>query len=333
MKRTICRVICLLLVLLLVLSLIPSVSAASTATVGTECTLTILSGQNGDTAEDPKLESGSLPPGMSLGVSQNTVTLYGTPSTAGTYSGSVSAAVNGSRISGEFTVEVSEAAASSGTAPVITKQPTGETVDEGGSATFVANATGWVWCAWRFVSPDGETEIIFDKVDEEFAGLVVNGGNYTTLQLSNIPASLNGWKAVCLFSSAEDDWSYTDGSAVITVNSAATPTPSPSPTPTESATPSPSPSPTPTPTPTPTAAPTAVLAEETASPTPSPTPEPEKNGTGSGTAALLIIGIVMIVICVTVPVLIFRKRRDEREEAERAARRARSNTGTRKGKH
>ena len=331
MKRTICRVICLLLVLLLVLSLIPSVSAASTATVGTECTLTILSGQNGDTAEDPKLESGSLPPGMSLGVSQNTVTLYGTPSTAGTYSGSVSAAVNGSRISGEFTVEVSEAASSSGTAPVITKQPTGETVDEGGSATFVANATGWVWCAWRFVSPDGETEIIFDKVDEKFDGLVVNGGNYTTLQLSDIPASLDGWKAVCLFSSAEDDWSYTDGSAVITVNSAATPTPSPSPTPTESPTPSPSPSPTPTPTPT--AAPTAVLAEETASPTPSPTPEPEKSGTGSGTAALLIIGIVMIVICVTVLVLIFRKRRDEREEAERAARRARSNTGTRKGKH
>ena len=331
MKRTICRVICLLLVLLLVLSLIPSVSAASTATVGAECTLTILSGQNGDTAEDPKLESGSLPPGMSLGVSQNTVTLYGTPSTAGTYSGSVSAAVNGSRISGEFTVEVSEAAASSGTAPVITKQPTGETVDEGGSATFVANATGWVWCAWRFVSPDGETEIIFDKVDEEFDGLVVNGGNYTTLQLSNIPASLDGWKPVCLFSSAEDDWSYTDGSAVITVNSAATPTPSPSPTPTESPTPSPSPSPTPTPTPT--AAPTAVLAEETASPTPSPTPEPEKSGTRNGAAALLIIGIVMIVICVTVLVLIFRKRRDEREEAERAARRARSNTGTRKGKH
>ena len=42
-------------------------------------------------------------------------------------------------------------------APVITKQPTKETVEVGGSATFVANATGWAWCAWRFLSPDGRS--------------------------------------------------------------------------------------------------------------------------------------------------------------------------------
>lgn len=115
---------------------------------------------------------------------------------------------------------------------IITKQPTKETVEVGGSATFVANATGWAWCAWRFLSPDGKTEVIFDVTADKFPGLTITGGNSTTMYLTNIPVELNGWKAVCLFSSATNLWTYTDGTAVITVNAAATPTPSPTPEPT-----------------------------------------------------------------------------------------------------
>lgn len=115
---------------------------------------------------------------------------------------------------------------------IITKQPTKETVEVGGSATFVANATGWAWCAWRFLSPDGKTEVIFDVTADKFPGLTITGGNSTTMYLTNIPMELNGWKAVCLFSSATNLWTYTDGTAVITVNAAATPTPSPTPEPT-----------------------------------------------------------------------------------------------------
>lgn len=95
----------------------------------------------------------------------------------------------------------------------------------------MANATGWAWCAWRFLSPDGKTEVIFDVTADKFPGLTITGGNSTTMYLTNIPVELNGWKAVCLFSSATNLWTYTDGTAVITVNAAATPTPSPTPEP------------------------------------------------------------------------------------------------------
>ena len=50
-------------------------------------------------------------------------------------------------------------------------------MEVGGSATFVANATGWAWCAWRFLSPDGKTEVIFDVTADKFPGLTITGGN------------------------------------------------------------------------------------------------------------------------------------------------------------
>lgn len=202
-------------------------------------------------------------------------------------------------------------------APIITKQPTKETVEVGGSATFVANATGWAWCAWRFLSPDGKTEVIFDVTADKFPGLTITGGNSTTMYLTNIPMELNGWKAVCLFSSAMNLWTYTDGTAVITVNAAATPTPSPTPEPTAT------PTPTPTEAPTPTTAPTAAVVE-TPTPSPEPTPEPKKGGLLSGGKALPIVLAVVAVLLlgggITAGVLLVRKKK-QREEYERQERR------------
>lgn len=212
---------------------------------------------------------GKLPPGMSLGKNQDVSCLVGTPTTPGTYiltgethyeddapPGSTLGLVRVvCRCRGYSDANADNSAhngADNGSndrhddrtrtntpTPTNTPAPTAErdhyeaadeeTVEVGGSATFVANATGWAWCAWRFLSPDGKTEVIFDVTADKFPGLTITGGNSTTMYLTNIPMELNGWKAVCLFSSATNLWTYTDGTAVITVNAAATPTPSPTP--------------------------------------------------------------------------------------------------------
>ncbi len=187
-------------------------------------------------------------------------------------------------------------------------------MEVGGSATFVANATGWAWCAWRFLSPDGKTEVIFDVTADKFPGLTITGGNSTTMYLTNIPMELNGWKAVCLFSSAKNLWSYTDGTAVITVNAAATPEPTATPTPTPTETPTPTP--TEAPTPTPTAVPAASV--ETPSPSPEPTPEPKKGGLLSGSKVLPIVLAVVAVLLlgggITAGILLVRKRKQREED-------------------
>lgn len=193
-------------------------------------------------------------------------------------------------------------------APVITKQPTKEIVDEGGSATFIANATGWAWCAWRFLSPDGKTEVIFDVTGDRFPGLTITGGNRTTLRLENIPAEMNGWKAVCLFSSAANLWSYTDGSAVISVNAAVTPTPSASPT----ASPTPSPTAAPTATPEPPAVPAAAADTATATPEPTATPTPETAEKTGGSVLVIVLAAVIVVLIAAGAVMAVRLRRNGR---------------------
>ncbi len=195
-------------------------------------------------------------------------------------------------------------------APVITKQPTKEIVNEGGSATFIANATGWAWCAWRFLSPDGKTEVIFDVTGDRFPGLTITGGNSTTLILEHIPVEMNGRKTVCLFSSATNLWSYTDGSAVISVNAAATPTPSPSPT----ASPMPSPTPTsePTATPEPAAVPAAAADTATATPEPTATPAPEMAGKTGGDVLVIVLAAVIAVLIAAGAVMAVRLRRSGR---------------------
>ena len=174
------------------------------ATAGVYKWITITAGEGGAVTEVVQT-GGVLPPGMSLGKNEDVSSLFGTPTTPGTY--------------------------------ILT----GETHYEDNAASwvlrwkvrlFVDVATGWAWCAWRFLSPDGKTEVIFDVTADKFPGLTITGGNSTTMYLTNIPLELNGWKAVCLFSSATNLWTYTDGTAVITVNAAATPTPSPTPEPT-----------------------------------------------------------------------------------------------------
>lgn len=206
----------------------------------------------------------------------------------------------------------------------ITKHPTRETVTVGGSAAFSANAQNYSWCAWRFVSPDGKTEVIFDVTEPHFPGLKVDGGNSLTMTLSNIPMELNGWKAVCLFCDRANQWHYTDGTAVITVEAAATATPEPTEAPTATPAPTEAPTATPVPTEAPTEEPAAPVVNTEATIPPAPTtpePEPEKKS-GSPILWILIAVVLVALVAGAVFFVLAKKRREQEAREEEAARRA-----------
>ena len=98
----------------------------------------------------------------------------------------------------------------------ITTNPQAATVAAGGKATFTAAATNWAWCAWRFISPDGSTEVIFDKpaTNASTNGVTTTGGNTTTFTVNNIPKDMDGWKAVCLFVDAGNGMKVTEGGTI-----------------------------------------------------------------------------------------------------------------------
>ena len=162
--------------------------------------------------------------------------------------------------------------------PVVTKDPTDETVDVGGDCLFIGGSSNALNTVWHFVSPDGKTDYRYDaqEIKTAFPGLRIQfeyGEDY--LHLLDIPAEMNGWRACCEYSN--NVGSVRTGYAVVHVNGAPAATPTPSP----SATPTPKPSPTPSPAATATPAPSSSPAA-TPSPVLSPTPE----GTGEPPAAL-----------------------------------------------
>lgn len=135
--------------------------------------------------------------------------------------------------------------------PVVTKHPTSETVEEGGSAEFVARAKYVQEYLWRLVTPNGNVYDC-DSIQNYFPGLKVTGATTERLILSNIPLELNGSRIRCLFTAG-----YTTASddAKLTVKEKAT---EPS---TEAPTEAPTEATTEVPTETPTEAPTEKPAE------------------------------------------------------------------------
>lgn len=118
------------------------------------------------------------------------------------------------------TVTKADAPAQTGAAnakgsPVVLKSPTDETVKVGGSCWFVAKENGAVLARWHFVSPDGQTDLQHDEAIKQFPGLRVKNGDYSGMQLINIPAELDGWKFYCRYSNKAG---YTDSEmATLTV--------------------------------------------------------------------------------------------------------------------
>ena len=105
--------------------------------------------------------------------------------------------------------------------PKITKSPTGETVDAGGSAMFIAKSDDATRAIWHFVSPDRSQDIEYTEAAQKFSGLDIIDADTGSLVLKNIPESLNGWSVYCRFSNAIGS-SDTDR-ATITVNAAKAP--------------------------------------------------------------------------------------------------------------
>ncbi len=99
----------------------------------------------------------------------------------------------------------------------MTKSPTDETVEAGGSCWFVAKYENAIWAEWHFVSPDGKTDLDYSKINTQFSKLEVVKGFASTTQLNNIPAEMDGWKVYCRFSN--DAGSVNTGTASITVTS------------------------------------------------------------------------------------------------------------------
>ena len=110
--------------------------------------------------------------------------------------------------------------------PRITKHPTGETVNEGGSCYFVAGYEDAIWAVWHFVSPDGTRDLTYLDAAKEFSTLEIINGDRSTMQLKSIPAALNGWKVYCSFSN--NIGTANTNSAAISVGGQITPvTPTP----------------------------------------------------------------------------------------------------------
>ena len=102
------------------------------------------------------------------------------------------------------------------TLPRVTKSPTDETVDEGGSCLFLAGYENAEIAVWHFVSPDGQTDMTYEAAQTAFPTMEILNGMFSNLQLKNIPYVANGWKVYCRYSNT--DAGYVDtGMAKITV--------------------------------------------------------------------------------------------------------------------
>lgn len=103
----------------------------------------------------------------------------------------------------------------------ITKSPTSETVPVGGNAKFIAYAENFTNIVWITVSPDKQTSYDISEAPWHFDGLAVSGQGTSTLYLSNIPASMDGWRIQAYFN-GNGGPAYTAG-AYLTVTGASVP--------------------------------------------------------------------------------------------------------------
>ena len=198
--------------------------------------------------------------------------------------------------------------------PIITKDPTDETVDVGGDCWFIADYSNAQYAVWHFISPDGKTDYRYNDpaVATAFPGLKIENGDQSNLHLSSIPAQMNGWGSYCEYSN--NAGSVRTSAAVVYVKGApaATPTPSPSATPTAKPSPSPTPSATPTVTPSPSPAATQI---PVVSPTPEGTQEPPTALNRGGKIFLLFGAVALVVGAAAIGTILLVSKRMSAKEA------------------
>ena len=78
--------------------------------------------------------------------------------------------------------------------PVITKQPTGETIQAGEEAWFVAKADGAQGVRWQFIDPEDQMPKSAELIATLYPDLKIQGLEKETLILSSLPESFSGWR-------------------------------------------------------------------------------------------------------------------------------------------
>lgn len=146
---------------------------------------------------DFQLYSGYLPSDVEVQSDGYGLYITGIPDTAGSYIAEyiVGTAEGAGYANVSFTVTAQPASLDM----VITKSPTGERVEAGGAAKFVARAENAERIVWRIVSNDTTNTVPASEAAQTFPGLQVGGLGTETLTLSNIPQSLDGWRVEAQF--------------------------------------------------------------------------------------------------------------------------------------
>ena len=102
-------------------------------------------------------------------------------------------------------------------APTIYKHPGGETVEEGGWASFVVSGSYARDYQWMLVNPSETDFVMISALKSRFPEMDSSGNGSTKLLLYHIPYELNGWKVVCNFIGAGDNNMVRSQGAILTV--------------------------------------------------------------------------------------------------------------------
>lgn len=150
-----------------------------------------------------RLASGRLPYGVAMYWEDNKAYITGVPQEPGSFTALFYVSTSDAEVPVDISFGVVDAPATQ--KPVqyadieITKSPTGERVEVGGSAKFVARADNAEKIVWRLVSNDTTNTVHCSEAEVEFPGLQVAGLGTETLVLSNIPRTLDGWRVEAQF--------------------------------------------------------------------------------------------------------------------------------------
>lgn len=164
---------------------------------------------------EAKIYNGGVP-GMWLEVSGGaTLGLAGEPTTDGEFKVFITMRTEGlGTVDIKVTVYINPAEPSSDGVPKVTKNPTGETVVEGESATFIARADNVRQYCWQFALADASLDA--SELEGYIGrGVKVSGWNTEKLVIENIPKELDGLYVWCQFVGAETSVDST--AAVLTV--------------------------------------------------------------------------------------------------------------------
>ena len=171
-----------------------------------------------------KLRRGELPPGLSLERDNRGLVLTGVPEELGAWRAELAVETDGEGF--RLTLEILIRAAEPTAAPVpevtpeptpaptraptpvpepeIVKDPTDETVEEGGAVMFIARADNVSGRVWELLDPEGNTVCRVQDASERFPGLWAEGQGTEVLTMGPITRELDGWQVVCLFVGYDD---------------------------------------------------------------------------------------------------------------------------------